>query len=630
MKSIRLKTILVFSLISLAAITLMRIYHGIYVLYDRGYIFDEFTVFGGICLTIILFSIAALLIIGGPLDRGRKKLRDGEALDKKLQEIILSRIKGYPILVLSVNLLGFVLGPVANFLLKGYSLTQPITILTTLYNFGIGTVAALLEIQVIQLIILPFTALLEIHQIEEHHLKKTLTNRSRTILTVLAIAFSTFILTLAAGYGTLEEIRLGRTAPTGTLFLLRTAPLGMILLLIIGLTITIATREHHLRLQLFRRRLEEMTQDEGDLTQRFNLIRFDDLGQVTSAMNGFLDKLQGLLRSIHRTTHRVSGTSIRLSSSAGQTAESLEQLFGSLQTIDQTVKEQMPAAEQSREALKSLNSAVNSVSDNLNSQAGFVEESSAAISEMAENIKSVAGTTENAREISDQLQTITDEGSTRVDQATRAIQEASQTTSQVKEKVKLISQIAAQTNLLSMNAAIEAAHAGDSGRGFAVVADEIRKLATSSSSGAGEINDLMQEMEKKIRHGVSLSNQAKETFAQITQVISRNTELVETISSSMNEQKSGTDEVLQSISELVNATNSIKELMKEQDSRSREMEISFRRLFQSFETIGTDVQGQLEKIDDLAGVSTQLQSISENNTSSVTELEDNVKKFKIS
>ncbi len=630
MKSIRLKTILFFTLISLGAISLMRLFHGIYVLYSWDYILSELTLFSIICGSLILTSSAALLIIGRPLDIGRKKLSTGEALDQKLQEKILSRLKSYPILVLIINILGFLLGPLANFGLKGYSLVETITILTTLYNVGIGMVAALLEIQVIHLIILPFTAMLQIRQIKAQHLKKALTNRSRTILTVLAVSFFVFFLTLAAGYGTLEEIRLGRTAPTGTEFLLRTAPLGMVIFLILALTITISTREHHLRLHLFRRRLEEMTEDEGDLTQRFNLIRFDDLGQLTSAMNGFLDKLQTLLQKIHRTTHRVSGTSIRLNSSADQTANSLEQLFGALESIDRTVKEQMPAAEQSREALESLNGAVKEVSDNLGSQAGYVEESSAAISQMVENIKSVAETTENARNISDQLESIAQEGGSTVENSTQAIQEASQTTSRVKDKVKLISQISAQTNLLSMNAAIEAAHAGHSGRGFAVVADEIRKLASSSSSGAGEINDLMKEMEGKIRRGVSLSNRTKEAFDNISRIIGRNTELIESIAASMAEQKTGTDEVLQSISELVNSTNTIKELMKNQDSRSREMEIAFRKLFDSFETIGTDVQEQLGKIDDLASVSTQLQSISEGNTSSVQELEDNVKKFKIS
>lgn len=628
MKSIRLKTLIAMVGIALVAVVLMRSFHGFYVLYDPSYLTSGLNIFVPIVASLIIIAAISMFIIGTPLDRFLKRIKGGETPTEELKAKIQHQVHLYPLVIISVNLLSFFIGPLILYLAKGVPLGTPLPILTTLYNMGIGLIAALVEIQIIHTITLPVLSLLKLRQREEGT-KRDMDNRHKMILIFLSLVYAMVTLFLAALYGTLSQLAAGNIPLEIQGLLFRFLPLGIILFPLFFLVISAATRENDKRIFLLKQRLAEITEGDGDLTQRFNLVRQDNLGEITSNLNALMDKIQNLLRNIHRTTLRVQGSSVRLSSSADKTTDALEALFDALQEVESTVNQQKPLAEKAKESVAHLGESIGQVSDRTGSQASVVEESSAAVEEMAKSIKSVAATTRQAKEISETLQSTASQGGETVASSTEAIQKAAETTSQVKEKVKLISQIAAQTNLLSMNAAIEAAHAGDSGRGFAVVADEIRKLANNSSRGAGEISDLMKEMEQRIHKGVQLSGQTNSAFESILKNVAQNTDFMESISSAMEEQRAGADEMLKSIAQLVDATKGIERLVQEQKSRSPEMQKSLEEFIQSFNTIGDSVQIEIKKIDALAEISLQLKTIADSNESSVNDLEQNVKQFQI-
>ena len=155
---------------------------------------------------------------------------------------------------------------------------------------------------------------------------------------------------------------------------------------------------------------------------------------------------------------------------------------------------------------------------------------------MAANVKSVSEATEQADGFASKLARAAEAGTSSVSESILAIKKVEESSKKVTEMVSVIAQIAAQTNLLAMNAAIEAAHAGESGKGFAVVANEVRALAESSAKSAKGINAQIKKMVEAVRNGVSLSSKAGEELGLIMEDTTATTGLVRQIAEAMNEQ----------------------------------------------------------------------------------------------
>lgn len=227
-----------------------------------------------------------------------------------------------------------------------------------------------------------------------------------------------------------------------------------------------------------------------------------------------------------------------------------------------------------------------------NEQASSVEEVAASMEEMMSNIQ------QNS-ENSVQTESIATQSSEKIEEGSKAVFDTVEAMRAIAEKVSIINDIAVQTNILSLNAAVEAARAGDNGRGFAVVAAEVRKLAERSRSAASEIGDLT-------RSSVGIAEHAIELFKQILPSIQTTTRLVQEIAAASNEQKSGAKQINSAIQELnqisqqnASAAEELASNAEEMSNRANELQelIVFFKTVQQHVNKGNEVKLSTEVIN---------------------------------
>jgi methyl-accepting chemotaxis protein len=270
---------------------------------------------------------------------------------------------------------------------------------------------------------------------------------------------------------------------------------------------------------------------------------------------------------------------------------------------------------------------VESLQERVSEQASVIEENSASITEFTENIREVHENTERAMRLTGELETSSSHGSAAVNDTIEAIADIASFSKEVKEAGEIISSIASQTDLLAMNASIEAAHAGNFGRGFAVVADEIRKLAEMAAKSAGEILSTIHSMDEKIKRTVDLAGVSGGTLETISDGTKRSAEVVTQITHAMAEQTAGANEMRNSYMQLLSATEESRNFIKTQ----REISDTIKQDMEAYKThtgsMARSLQLLLSSDDNVKAVVARVLELAEKNNRYVGELYDRIMKF---
>ena len=182
---------------------------------------------------------------------------------------------------------------------------------------------------------------------------------------------------------------------------------------------------------------------------------------------------------------------------------------------------------------------IESIMNKMGKQAAAVEEGSSSIEEMARNIENTAEMSNKTKSISTNLNSVSIEGSSAVKASIQSIREVAEYSQQILKLLGLISNITKQTNLLAMNAAIEAAHAGEAGKGFAIVADEIRRLSEDTNKNARDIGDVVATIVGRIDDSVRLAEKAGVGLDMITAYSQQNVQIISQLNVAVAEQNSG-------------------------------------------------------------------------------------------
>jgi len=304
--------------------------------------------------------------------------------------------------------------------------------------------------------------------------------------------------------------------------------------------------------------LKDISEGEGDLTRRIDNHSNDEIGDLSLYFNNTLEKIKLLIILIRNEALKLSGVGQDLSSNMNETAAAINQITANIQNIKGRVMNQSASVTQTNATMEQVTININKLNKQVEEQSTHVAQASAAIEQMVANISSVTETLKKNSANVKTLRDASDIGRTGLQDVAADIQEIAKESEGLLEINSVMQNIASQTNLLSMNAAIEAAHAGDAGRGFAVVADEIRKLAESSSIQSKTISSVL----KKIKSSIDKITQSTESVLNRFEAIDSNvvtvSEQEDIIRNAMEEQKEGSKQLLDGVTKVNDITRLVK------------------------------------------------------------------------
>jgi len=296
--------------------------------------------------------------------------------------------------------------------------------------------------------------------------------------------------------------------------------------------------------------LEDMASGHGNLTVRIPVRTRDEIGRASSSLNEFITSLRELVERIKETAAELERSDGELGSDIGIVTDRLSQIVAGIDRTRVATERHARQVDLASKETDRIAGAIATLDQRIAEQTSAVAESSAAVEEMIASLRSSAANVERTARRFGELIEAAKAGSASLERTGESVQRIAERSERLGEANALITEIASRTDLLAMNAAIEAAHAGEAGRGFSVVADEIRRLAETAREQSAGIRAHIEDIVSLIGSVSEHSTESAAGYDRVTALIDEIQEAEEELSRSTAEQGAGVEKVLGSLSEM--------------------------------------------------------------------------------
>ena len=405
--------------------------------------------------------------------------------------------------------------------------------------------------------------------------------------------------------------------------------LGILILLLAVIIIYFVSRKIIKPIQRAVSALKNIAQGEGDLTVRLPVIGNDEITDMSEYFNETIAKIGASIQIVGANSKIMEEVGNELAANMTETASAVNEINVNIDGVKQQAMTQSASVTETAATVEEIVRTIKQLNTSIEMQTASVAQSSSSVEEMVANIASIGQTLGKTDDVINNLTVATGDGKATLVTSNTVTQKIAEESGSLLEASSVIQHIASQTNLLAMNAAIEAAHAGESGKGFAVVADEIRKLAEESSMQGKTITATLKSLSGEIDTLSTSSKTVEEKFNIIFNLAEQVKEMSNRLTESMREQEHGSKEVLTAIKNINMITTEVQagseEMLKGGEGVAEEM-----RKLDNLTRVITDSMNEMASgVMQINNTVQDVREITQKNKRSIENLASEVSKFKV-